>query len=60
MLRLHNWYMEVTKLDRKVLLLQVTEEHFKGKDELTVYLEELYQLYQLNALDLSIVSTYCL
>ena len=52
--------MEVTKLDRKVLLVQVTEEHFKVKDELTIYLEELYQLYQLDALDLSIVSTYCL
>ena len=60
MLRLHNWYMEVTKLDRKVLLVQVTEEHFKGKDEITIYLEELYQLYQLDTLDLSIVSTYCL
>ena len=45
MLRLHKWYMEVTKLDRKVLLVQVTEEHYIGKDELTVYLEELYQLY---------------
>ena len=60
MRRLHDWYMDVTKLDRKVLLVQVTEEHYIGKDEINVYLEELYQLYQLDALDLSIVSTYCL
>ena len=60
MRRLHDWYMNVTREGRKVLLVQVTEEHYIGKDELHVYLEELYQLYQLDSLDLSIVSTYCL
>ena len=52
--------MDVTKLDRKVLIVQVTEEHYIGKDEINVYLKELYQLYQLDSLDLTIVSTYCL
>lgn len=58
--RLHDWYMDVTKEGRLVLVVQVTEEHHTGKDEINVYLEELYQLYQLDSLDLSIVSTYCL
>ena len=52
--------MDVTREGRKVLLVQVTEEHYIGKDELHVYLEELYQLYQLDSLDLSIISIYCL
>ena len=60
MRRLHDWSMNVTREGRKVLLVQVTEEHYISKDELHVYLEELYQLYQLDSLDLSIVSTYCL
>ena len=60
MRRLHEWYMDVTKEGRLVLLVQVTGEHYIGKDEIMVYLEELYQLYQLDSLDLSIVSTYCL
>ena len=40
--------------------VKFTEEHFIGKDEMTIDFEELYQLYKLDALDLSIISTYCL
>ena len=60
MRKLHRWYMEVTKLERQMLIVKVTKEHFAGADEIQIYLEELYQLYQLDSLDLSIVSTYCL
>ena len=60
MRRLHDWYMDVTKKGREALVVQVTQEHYIGKDEINVYLKELYQLYQLDSLDLSIVSTYCL
>ena len=38
----------------------VTEEHFNGEDLVPIYLEELFQLYKQDALDLSIVSAYCL
>lgn len=58
--KLHKWYMEVAKAGREVLIVQVTKEHFAGADEIKIYLEELYQLYKIDALDLSIVSTYCL
>jgi hypothetical protein len=60
MRRLHDWYMDVTKVGRLVLVVQVTDKHYIGRDEINVYLEELYQLYQLDSLDLTIVSTYCL
>ena len=60
MRKLHKWYMEVTKTGRLVIPVEVTQEHFIGQDEIQVYLEELFQLYKLYALDLSIVSIYCL
>ena len=52
--------MEATKEGRIVILVKITEEHYKGKDEMAIYLQELYMLYKLDALDLSIISTYCL
>ena len=61
MTRLHKWYKEVVLLGREMIIVRVTSEHFSGiTSELTIPLEELYQLYQLDALDLSILSTYCL
>ena len=52
--------MDVTKEGRKLIVVKVTEEHFIGQDEVHIYLEELSYLYKLDALDLSLVSTYCL
>ena len=60
MRRLHEWYLRVTKKGRKVIPVKVTEDHFTGKDEAQIYLEELYMLYKIDALDLSLISTYCL
>ena len=57
---LHDWYLEVTKEERILIPVKITEEHFIGKDEMPIDFEELYQLYKLDALDLSIISTYCL
>ena len=60
MRKLHNWYLKVTKEGRKIILVKVTEDHYIGEDQVQIYLEELYMLYKLDALDLSLVSTYCL
>ena len=57
---LHNWYLDSTKEERKMILVKVTEEHYIGKDQIWIYLKELYMLYKLDALDLILVSTYCL
>ena len=59
--KLHRWYMEVTKTNRIALPMRITNEHFMGvDDEIQIYVEELFQLYKLDALDLSIVCAYCL
>jgi len=60
MRKLHDWYLKVTKEGRKMILVKVTEEHYVGADQVQIYLEELYMLYKLDALDLSLISTYCL
>ena len=60
MRRLHEWYSEVTKTWQQMILMKVTEKHFKGQDEVQIELEELFQLYKLDALDVSLVSAYCL
>ena len=60
MRKLHNWYLQVTKVERKIILMKVTKDHYIGQDQVQIYLKELYMLYKLDALDLSIVSTYCL
>ena len=60
MRRLHDWYLEATQRGIEMILIKVTEEHFKGEDLVPIYLQELFQLYKLDTLDLSIVSAYCL
>ena len=60
MTRLHKWYKNVTSEGRILIPVKITDEHFNGADEITIPIEEIYQLYQLDSLDLSIVSTYCL
>ena len=57
---LHDWYLEVVKEERIMIPVKITEEHFIGKDEMTIDFEELYQLYKLDALDLIVICTYCL
>ena len=58
---LHDWYLDVSKDPEFVTLaVQITGEHFIGADMMNIFLEELYMLYKLDALDLSIVSCYCL
>ena len=60
MRKLHDWYLEVTQRGLEMILMKVTEEHFKGEDMIQIYLEELFQLCKMDTLDLSIISAYCL
>jgi len=60
MRRLHEWYMEVTKTGRSMLMVKFKNEHYFREGELIIELEELFQLYNQDALDKSIVSCYCL
>jgi len=61
MRRLHEWYMQASKEGNNMLMAAIREEHyFRGNDELHIEFEELFQLFNQDALDKSLVSCYCL
>ena len=61
MRRLHQWYMEASKKGMNGIILGIKDEHYlRGKDEIHVEFEELFQLFNQDAIDKSIVSCYCL
>ena len=62
MRRLHNWYMHATKTGANWIVLKVTKKHY-GKeidDMISIEFVELFQLFNQDALDKSIISAYCL
>ena len=62
MRRLHRWYMEACEKSANWIYLEVKKEHYGHATKETVMIEftELFQLYQQDALDKSIISAYCL
>ena len=61
MYELHQWYMNITKIsDRLSLMVNVKEDHYYHEKAVSVEYSELFQLYNQDALDKSIVSCYCL
>jgi hypothetical protein len=60
MRKLHEWYIVVARSEREMLVVKVTYEHYLGEDEIHIDFEELFQLYNQDALDKSLVSGYCL
>ena len=43
-----------------MLMVKVKKEHYFREDEICINFEELFQLYNQDTLDKSIVSCYCL
>ena len=61
MYELHQWYMNITKIsNRESLMVNVKEDHYFHKKALAIEYSELFQLFNQDALDKSIVSCYCL
>ena len=61
MYELHEWYMKITKSsNRESLMVKVKEEHYFHALALSVEYTELFQLFNQDALEKSIVSCYCL
>lgn len=60
MRQLHQWYLKAAKKGLHTLMVKVREEDFFRDDSICIYLADLWYLYNLDALDKSIVSTYCL
>ena len=60
MRNLHTWYKNVAKTGTDSMMVGVKEEHYFQEYAVMVEFSELFQLYNLRALDKSIVSCYCL
>ena len=61
MYELHQWYMKITNISNwESLMVQVEEDHYFHKKALAIEYSELFQLFNQDALDKSIVSCYCL
>ena len=60
MRRLHDWYMKVSKEGLQWIILEIEDEtFFRGKQEIHIEVCELFQLFNQDALDKSLVSCYC-
>ena len=61
MYELHQWYMDITKRsNRESLMVNVKKDDYYHEKALFIEYTELFQLYNQDALDKSIVSCYCL
>lgn len=61
MRRLHQWYMSASAAKVEYIILSIKEEHFfRGDDFIHVEMEELFQLFNKDAIDVSVISCYCL
>ena len=61
MYELHQWYMNIINIsDRLSLMVNVKKEHYYHEKAVSVEYSELFQLYNQDTLDKSIVSCYCL
>ena len=61
MYELHQWYMDITKIfNRESLMVNVKKDHYYHEKPVTVEYSKLFQLYNQDALDKSIVSCYFL
>jgi hypothetical protein len=58
MRKLHELYEKITKQDRNYLMVEVRKDHHYREDSTAIQIEELLQLFNLNALNKSIVCSY--
>ena len=57
MRNLNEWYL---RADRMFIVAKVPREYYFRPEEIHVKLEELFQMYNFEALDKSLMSCYCL
>ena len=60
MRKLHDWYMEEAKKGRIMIVAKVPHEYYFREDEVHVDFSKLFQLYNFDALDKTLMSCYCL
>jgi hypothetical protein len=57
---LHAWYMNEAKNGRIMIVVSVPREYYDRPEEIHVDFNELFQMYNYDALDKSLMSCYCL
>jgi hypothetical protein len=58
---LHEWYLELTKrTDRNYLMMAVQKKHYFHEDSIAIDLEELFQFFNIDTLDKSVITSYYL
>ena len=61
MRKLHDWYMQACRESKIFLIVGIKDEHyFRGNEELNIEFEELFQLFNQDTLDKTLMSCYCL
>jgi hypothetical protein len=60
MRHLHAWYLTAAKKGRIMIVGNVPREYYGRPEEIHVDFDELFQMYNCEALDKSLMSCYCL
>ena len=60
MRNLHDWYMTAVKEGQEILMAKVADEYYFLESMIHVEFLELFQLFNQDALDKSLLSCYCL
>ena len=57
---LHTWYLSESKNGRMMIVVSVPREYYGRPEEIHIDFDELFQMYNGDALDKSLRSWYCL
>ena len=61
MWRLHEWYMKMSNDETIMFAIQIKDEHyFRGADDIWIEFISLYELYNQDAIDKSLISAWVL
>jgi hypothetical protein len=60
MRNLHQWYLDACKENIRFIVAHIPHEYYYRKEEIHIEINELWQLFNLDALDKSLMSCYCL
>ena len=58
--RLHKWYMDSCEDGQNWIMMAIKDEHYGRNDVINIEFSELFQLFNQDALDKSMLSAYCL
>jgi len=57
---LHTWYLSESKKGRTMIVARVPREYYGRPEDIHIDFDELFQMYNADALDKSLMSCYCL